>query len=48
MFGGRDGDLGAGGQRARGVCTAHMGMGSGEHGHFTGPRRGGARPISTS
>ncbi len=48
MFGGRDGNLGAGGQGARGVCAANMGVGGSELSHSTGLRRGGARPISTS
>ena len=48
MSRGRNGDIGIRGKGIGGVGSAHMGMGCGEHGHITGPRRGGARPVSTS
>ena len=48
MSRGRNRDLRIGGKGIGGVGSAHMGMGCGEHGHIAGPRRGGARPISTS
>ena len=48
MFGGGIRDLRAGGQGARGVCAANMGLGGSQLSHSTGLRRGGARPISSS
>ena len=48
MFGGWNGNLGAGGQGARGVSAPNMGLGGSELSHSTGLRWGGARPISSS
>ena len=48
MSGGGVGDLGAGGQGARGVCVAYMGVGDSLYGHSTSPGWGGDRPISSS
>ena len=48
MSGGGVRDLGAGGQGARGVCAANMGVGDSLYGHSTSPGWGGDRPISSS
>ena len=48
MFGGWNGNPGAGGQGARGVSAPNMGVGGSQLSHSTGLRWGGARPISSS